>query len=53
MVGNGDTVDDVSLIAAVDNGDEANNNSLSSFDITSSVLSTSCKSASGTVSLYK
>ena len=47
VVGNGDIVDDFSLIAAVDNGDEANDNSLSSVDITSSVLSTSCKSASG------
>ena len=53
VVGNGDIVDDVSLTAAVDNGDEVNDNSLSSVVITSSVLLSSCKSASGTVSLYK
>ena len=52
VVGNGDMLD-VLLITAVENGDEVEGNSLSSVDITSSVLPTSCKSASGTMSLYK
>lgn len=52
VVGNGDKLD-VLLITAVENRDEVEGNSLSSVDITSSVLPTSCKSASGTMSLYK